>query len=172
MNPVSLQFLATGFTGIAVLLGVPSLIALVGCGIRALAWMFSAPPSSSNSFGENPDAILRILQGMTVVAGWMSRASGALTGLLVKLLAVGATVGLMLAIACWWTGRGLRAGSEGARVVAGILLLLPLLASLVLALSLPSPVRLVLLGVTVICVFGLHAVWTGYAPGASPGGFP
>ena len=172
MNPISLQVLSTGFTGIAVLLGVPSFVALVGCGIRALAWMFATPSSPPNSFGENPDAILRILQGMTVVAGWMSRASGALTELLVKLLAVGATVGLMLAIACWWTGRGLRAGSEGARVVAGILLLLPLLMSLILALSLPSPVRLFLLGVAVVCGLGLHTVWTGYAPGASPGGLP
>ena len=107
-----------------------------------------------------------------MVAGWMSRASGALTALLVKLLAVGATMGLMLAIACWWTGRGLRTGSEGARVGAGILLLLPLLVSLVLALSLPNPVRLVLLGVAVVCVLGLHSVWTGYASGASQGGIP
>ncbi|MBL9171994.1 MAG: hypothetical protein JNL10_00540 [Verrucomicrobiales bacterium] len=172
MNPVSLQLLATGFTVVAALLGVPSLIALVGCGIRALAWMFSAPPTSPSSFGDNPDAILRMLQGMTVVAGWMARASGALTELLVKLLAVGATVGLMLAIACWWTGRGLRVGSEGARVLAGILLLLPLLLSLVLALSLPGPLRLLLCGVIVVCVLGLHAVWTGYAPGVSQGGVP
>lgn len=72
----------------------------------------------------------------------------------------------MLAIACWFTARGLQAHANWARAGAFILIVLAMLPSLVLAFSLHNFGRVFMLAIVALCVLGLHTLWTGYTPPA------
>ncbi len=166
MNPINVQTLATGFSVISVALGIPSFAVLLLWVINLIRTRLTAGTPSSADFGSNPDALLLMLKGMTVAIGALGRIFGPLGKFVFNGLALVASIGLVLAIACWLTGRGLHAYAHWARVCAFILLAPATLASFLLALSSHGIVRLCTIVIVALCVCGLHALWTGYTPSA------
>ncbi len=164
MNSINVQTLATGFSAISVALGIPSFAVLLLWVINLIRTRLTAGTPSSTDFGSNPDALLLMLKGMTKVIGALGRIFEPLGKFLLNGLALVACVGLVLAIACWFTGRGLHAHANWARVSAFVLLVLAMLPSLLLALSTLNLVRVGMLAIVVLCFCGLHALGTGYTP--------
>lgn len=163
MNPLTLQGLVTGFIATSIAMGLPSIATLllyVGYQIRNRL----STPTTEPNFGDNPDAILLMLKGMTQAIGFLGRAAGTLGQIAMNFLAGVSAVALVLALALWFTGRGLQAEANWARISAFILLLLALLPSLLLALSLQSIGRLLMITVIVLCALGMHVLWMGYTP--------
>jgi hypothetical protein len=164
MNPISIQTLATGFAVTGVVIGLPSFVVLLLYAVNVIRNHLSPGAPAGSDFGKNPDALLLMLKGMTEAIGALGRAAGALGQILFNSLALIAVFGLMLALALWFTSRGLQVHATWARVSAFVLLLLALLPSLLLALSLHNVVRVVPLLLAVICVLGLRAVWLNQLP--------
>lgn len=164
MNPITIQTLAAGFTAAGLALGLPSFAVLLLWTVNAIRIRLSADASASTNFGDNPDAILLMLKGITETLGAFGRFAGLLGQFLFTGLAVIATVGLILALACWFTGRGLNTHANWARISAFVLLALTMLPSLLLALSFHNIGRVLMLAIITLCAFGLHALWTGYTP--------
>lgn len=164
MNPVTLSTLATGFAVTGAAIGIPSFAVLLLYAANAIRNRLNAGKPSGSNFGENPDALLLLLKGMTAAIGALDRAAGSLGQFVLSGLAIIASVGLVFAIACWFTGRGLHAHANWARVSAVILLVLAMLPSLVLTLSFHHLGRVFMLAIVILCVFGLRTLWIGYAP--------
>lgn len=154
MNPVSVPALATAFVVSGALLGLPSLSVLVLYAVKLLHDRFSAAPSGLQ-VGSNPDALLLMLASMVKVFGLLAR----LLDFMFGVLAIGAALGVVIGLALWFTGRGLHNDAPWARASAGVLLVLALLPSLLLALSLHGSGRLVTMALVVGCSLGLHALW-------------
>jgi hypothetical protein len=165
-NPLTISTLATSFSVIGITLGAPSLTVLVLYVINAIRLRLTSGTSSSTNFGENPDAILLMLKGITETVGALGRFAGSLGQFIFNGLAVLSVVGLLFGIACWFTGRGLSANAHWARVSAFILIALAMLPSLLLALSLHNVGRVLMLAILTLCAFGIHTLWTGYTPQA------
>lgn len=163
MNPLSLSSLATTFIAMSVAMGLPSITVLLLYLGNLIRNRLSTPTPTPN-FGENPDAILMILQGMTQAVGVLGRIAGSLGQIALNFLAILSTFAVVLAVAMWFTGRGLQAQTNWARISAFTLLVIALLPSLLLMLSVHHVGRLVMFVVAAFCFLGLHAVWTGYAP--------
>jgi hypothetical protein len=164
VNPIDIETLATVLQVASVVVGVPSLAAVV---IGASVVLRGRGAAQSNvrtgtEFGPNPDAILLMLQGMTKAVGALGRVGGALGRLLVRGLAIVGVFGLVLAGACWSTGAGLAEHAAWAPLAAGVLIVLALVPAAVLTLSLRGPFRVLALTLLVVCVLGLHALWGGY----------
>ncbi len=160
MNPISISSLATLFTTAGVLIGIPSITVLVSYVFYRV--MSSGKSAASTDFGSNPDALLLILKGISTVLGFVADLVGSVAQFIFNALAIAAIAGLVFAVLCWLTGRGLSAQATWARVSAGVLLTLVLLLSLLLALSLHDVARLIMLALVGLCLFALHTVWTGY----------
>jgi len=167
MNPITIPTLATGFTVTGVVLGLPSIAVLLLCAVNAFRNQLNTGASASSDFGKSPDALLLMLKGMTEAIGALGRLFGSLGQLLLGGLAIIAGVGLVLAIGCWFTGRGLHVHAHWARVSACILILLAMLPSCVLASSLHNVGRALMSLIVILCMLGLHALWTGYTSPAS-----
>ena len=167
MNPITIQALATGFTATGMALGIPSFAVLLLWAVQAIRTRLADDASSSTHFGDNPDAILLMLKGITETIGTLSRLAGSLGQFVFNGLAVVAVVGLVMGVACWFTGRGLNANANWARASAFILIALAMLPSLLLALSLHTVGRVLMLAIVILCAFGLHALWIGYTPQTS-----
>lgn len=157
-NPVTLSSLATTFVVSGALLGLPSLAVLLLYAVKTLHDRLTAAPAGL-AVGDNPDALLMMLAVMVKAFGLLAR----LVDFVFDLLAVGAAVGLVLGVALWLTGRGLLAQAAWARVSGGVLLVLALLPSLLLALSMQGSGRLVMLLMAVACALGLQALWAAPA---------
>lgn len=157
---ISLEALATLFklTGAAV--GIPSLTALLLYGANVLRHRLGAGSPAGNSFGENPDAILLLLKGITATIGGLARALGSFSQFLFDGIAMMSGAGLLFAALCWLTGRGLLHQAVWARWSGGVLVLLLLLPSLVLALSLRGSGRLLMLGSVFLCLLAFQALWS------------
>lgn len=164
MNSITIPTLANSFAVTGVVFGLPALAVLLLYAVNAIRNHLNAGASSRSDFGKNPDALLLMLKGMTEAIGALSRAAGSLGQFLLGGLAIIAGVGLVLAIACWFTGRGLHAHAHWARVSAFILIVLALLPALALAFSLHNIGRALMFLTIILCVLGLHTLWTGYAP--------
>jgi hypothetical protein len=163
MNFVSINAVAIAFKVVGALIGLPSLAVLVLYAINEIRSRMTAAPGKTN-FGDNPDGLLLLLKGMTESIGALARLAGSLSQFLFNSLAVVAVFGLVLALALWFTSRGLQVHATWARVSAFGLLLLALLPSLLLALSLHNVARVVMLLPAAICVLGLRAVWLNQIP--------
>ncbi len=164
MNPLTIPALATSFSAVGVVLGAPSFTLLVLYAIHAIRLRLAAGESSDTSFGKNPDAILLMLKGITETLGALGRIAGSVGQLLFNGLAIVGAVGLVLAVACWFTGRGLSVNAPWARISGFILLTLVMLPALLLALSLHNVGRILMLAIVTLCAFGLHTLWLGYTP--------
>ena len=161
MNPLSISTLATGFSVLGAVIGLPSVAVLL---LRLVNRVRpSAESTSGPNFGKNPDALLLLLKGISETVGAIGRVSGFLGQILLNALSLVATVGVILAFTFWFTGRGLHAHAQWARLSGFIVLGLALLSSLLLALSLPLMPRVLMLAVAILCVFGLHTLWAGYS---------
>ena len=163
MNPISLTSLATTFNVAGTLIGIPSLVVLLLYAINEIRSRLSAAPTATN-FGDNPDALLSVLQIMTEAVSALSRFTGALGQFLFNGLTLIAGVGLLLAVALWLTSKGLQTNANWARVSAFALLLLAMLPSLLLALSLHNLPRLIMLLIVAICALGMHALFAQQIP--------
>lgn len=166
MNPITIPTLATGFAVTGVVFGLPSFAVLLLYAVNAIRNQLNTGASASSDFGKNPDALLLMLKVMSEAIGALGRLVGTLGQFLLGGLAIIAGVGLVLAIACWFTGRGLHAHAHWARVSAFILIVLAMLPSLVLAFSLHNFGRALMMLIVILCVLGLHTLWTGYSPPA------
>lgn len=164
MNPLTISTLATSFSAIGVAIGAPSVTVLVLYGINALRLRLASGTPSSTSFGDNPDAILLMLKGITETVGALGRFAGSFGQFIFNGLAILATAGLVAGIACWFTGRGLSANAHWARVSAIVLIAIAMLPSLLLTLSLHNISRVLMLAIVTLCAFGLHTLWMGYTP--------
>ena len=186
MNPISTRSGTTAagrLCGIAVVGRCPILrrrLVLLSGGRTGVGLDVAQPRRPhSNSFGKIRTRFWDSSEELTVVAGWLSpRVCETSTELLDRLLAVSATVWTDggPSPANWWTGRGhcVRDRRKGG-CVAGILTRsCRCWCHLILALSLPSPVTPAnLLESPSFAVWATAAaVWTGYAPGATPGESP
>lgn len=167
INPITIQTLATGFTATGMALGIPSFAVLLLWTVHAIRTRLTDDASSSTHFGDNPDAILLMLKGITETIGALGRLAGSLGQFAFNGLAILAVVGLVIGVACWFTGRGLNANANWARMSALVLLALTMLPSLLLALSLHNVGRVLMFAIATLCAFGLHALWTGYTPQTS-----
>lgn len=163
MNPLSIQSLASVFSLVGTIVGIPSLTVLLLYAINEIRHRLSAAPTSTN-FGENPDAILLTLQAVTNTLSTLANFIGHVGQFLFNGIALVASVGLVLAIALWLTGRGLQTNTNWARVSAFILLVLAMLPSLLLALSLHNFARVLMLLIATICVLGLRALFADPIP--------
>lgn len=163
MNPVTIPFLASGLSVLGIVLGVPSATLLILYGINSLRLRWSSRPVGT-SWGDNPDAVLLVLKGMTETVGFLARVFDSFGQVLLNALALAAVAGLVFAVALWFTGRGLNAQAAWARVTAFLLLGLTLLPTILLALSVHHVARALFLALAVLCALGLHALWTGYVP--------
>lgn len=172
MNPLAIETLATVLQVASVVVGVPSLAAVVVGAVVVLRGRGAASGaaqrdgSTGSDFGPNPDAILLMLQGLTKAAGALGRVGGAIGRLPVRALAIVGVFGLVLAAACWSTGAGLADHAAWAPLAAGALIVLALVPAAVLTLSLRGLGRVVALALLVVCVLGLHALWGGYGNSA------
>jgi len=166
MNPISMALVASLFTWAGALIGAPSMVALVLCGLhRALgAGSDASSRATGTDFGSNPDAILLMLKGITASIGAVARVLGSAAQFVFNALVIGAVVGLVFAALCWFTGRGLASQAAWARFSAAALLALLLLPSLLLALSVGSGARLFMAALAAFCLCALHTVWAGYTP--------
>lgn len=163
MNPLTIPLLATGLSVLGVVLGVPSATVLVLYGINALRLRGSSRPAGSG-FGDNPDAVLLVLKGMTETLGFFARIFGSLGQVLLNALALLATLGLVVAVLFWFTGRGLNSQAAWARLTAFLLLGLTLPPTILLTLSVSYFGRVIFLALALLCALGLHALWIGYGP--------
>ncbi len=163
MNPISLQSLASVFSFVGTIIGIPSLTVLLLYAINEIRQRLSAAPTSAN-FGENPDAILLTLKAVTNALSALANLVGSVGQFLFNGIALVAGIGLVLAIALWLTGRGLQTSTNWARVSAFILIMLAMLPSLVLALSLHNFARVLMLLIVMICVLGLRALFADHIP--------
>lgn len=161
MNPISISLLATLFSTVGALVGVPSVALLAFYAFQQVTKP-DVNATAATHFGSQPDAILLMLKGMTQAIGALAGAASSVAQWLFNALAVVATVSLVLAIACWLTGRGLGAHAPWARVSAAVVLALALLPSLLLALSLQGFGRLLMVVFVAMCLLALHTVWVGY----------
>ncbi len=172
MNPIDIETLATALQVASVVVGGPSLVAVVVGAVVVLRGRGAARGTAQSNgrtatdFGPNPDAILLMLQGMTKAAGALGRVGGALGRLLVRGLAIVGVFGLVLAGACWSTGAGLAEHAAWAPLAAGVLIVLALVPAAVLTLLLRGLFRVLALALLVVCVLGLHALWGGYGSSA------
>lgn len=166
MYPISMTMLASLFTWAGVLVGAPSTVVLVLYGLhRAVGAGGDASDRATGAgFGSNPDAILLMLKGVSTVIASIASAVGSAAQFVFNVLALVAVAGLVVATLCWFTGRGLAAQAAWARVIAGVMLTLVLLPSLLLALSAGSGVRLSMVALAAFCLFALLTVWAGYVP--------
>lgn len=163
MNPVSVASLASLFKIGGALVGLPSIVVLVLYGLHTLRRRLATPTPEAN-FGENPDGVLLVLQGMTKVIGTAAEVAGSIAQIVFDAATIAAGAGLVLAIVCWVTGRGLQVDATWARVSASLVLLLATLVALVLALSLRGVARLPMFALVVFGAMALHALWGGARP--------
>jgi hypothetical protein len=154
MNPVSLPALATTFVVSGALVGLPSLSVLVLYAVKVLHDRLAAAPSGL-PIGPNPDALMWMLAGMVKAISLLAR----LLDFIFGVLAIGAAFGFVLGLALWLTGRGLQGNAPWARISAGVLLVLTMLPSLLLALSLHGTGRGLTMAMVIGCGLGLHALW-------------
>lgn len=162
MNPISISLLATLFATVGALLGIPSVTLLAFYAFHQLTKP-DGQAAVATDFGSQPDAILLMLKGMTQALGALAGVAGTAAQFLFNAMAVVATLALVLATACWFTGRGLGAQAAWARISAGVLLSLVLLPALLLALSLHGVARVAMLVLAALCLLALHTIWAGYA---------
>jgi hypothetical protein len=163
MNPLSVQFLATSFTVGGAVLGVPSIGVLLVWGINEIRKCVTPPPASTD-IGPNPDAMLLLIKGIAETMGFFNRIAGAVGQFLLNGLAAASVIGLILGLAFWFTGRGLTAGATWARVSAFILLGGAMLFASLIALSTKDFARVLMVVIAMVCMLGVHALWTGYVP--------
>jgi hypothetical protein len=166
MNPLTVATLASVFKVGGAVLGVPSLAVLALYTLHAVRQRLAAPPSETD-FGDNPDAVLLVLKGLSRAVGNAAHIAGSLAQLVLDAAALAAGAGLVLALVCWGTGRGLQADATWARLSACTLLLLGVLVALLLALSLRGVARVPMFALVVLGGLALHAVWAGVRPVAS-----
>lgn len=160
MNPISVALLASVFKFGGAAVGLPSLVVLVLYAIHTVRQRLAAPTPETN-FGDNPDGVLLVLKGMSQVIGTAANLAGSIAQIVFDMAAAAAGAGLVLAITCWLTGRGLQADATWARITASMLLAGVVLVALVLALSLGGIGRLAPLAVIVLGALALHALWFG-----------
>ncbi|MGC3956689.1 MAG: hypothetical protein QM813_01610 [Verrucomicrobiota bacterium] len=163
MNPISIQSLASVFSFVGTIIGIPSLTVLLLYAINEIRNHMSTATTSTN-FGENPDAILLTLKVVTNTLSGLANFIGNVGQLLFNGIAIVAGGCLLLAIALWLTGRGLQTNTNWARVSAFILLMLAMLPSILLALSLHNFARVLMLLIVTICVLGLRALFADHIP--------
>lgn len=160
MNPVSITTLAKLFKISGALLGGPSIAVLaLYAMLRWRRHLAGAIPETN--FGDNPDAILLMLRGLTHVVGGIGNVIGAIAQWVLDMAAVASGGCLALAVVLWFTGSGLQAHASWARLSGFALLTLALLAALVLALSLRGSGSVVVLALAAFMVLGLHGLWAG-----------
>lgn len=164
MNPLTISTLATSFSAVGIILGAPSLTVLVLYVVNIVRLRLASANASSTNFGDNPDAILLILKGVTGTLEALGRFAGAVGQFLLNGLAIVAVAGLVIGVACWFTGRGLSTHAGWARISAFTLIAHAMLPSLLLMLSLHNVGRILMLAIVTLCAFGLHALWSGYTP--------
>ena len=168
MNPVSIGLLSRMFTIGGFVLGLPSLAVLAFYAVHLLRRLVAAP-TVETQFGDNPDAVMRLLQGLSQGIGAVAHLAGSIAQWVLDIAAEAAGAGLLLAVACWFTGRGLQAHATWARASASLVLGLTVLVALLLALSLRGLGRVPMLALVVFGVLGIHALWVGAPPSASRG---
>lgn len=162
MNPVTIGALATAFKVTAYAAGAPSLAMLVFYGFHTLQQR-AANASPASSFGDNPDALMLILQGTVKVLETVGKAAAALEQIVFDILAAAAAVGLVTALVCGVIGQGLQSQAAWARWSAFAMLALLLLVSLLGVLSLRDFGRVTMLAIVTLSALGLHALWGGYS---------
>ena len=166
MNPISISLLSTMFNTTGVLVGIPSITFLVFYGVHH-ATKLTAHAAAGTNFGSNPDAVLLVLKWMTAAIGAIGSLVSAAAEFVFNVLAVVSVAGLVLAIVCWFTGHGLSANAGWARVSAGVILVVMLLVSLVLALSFRNLGRLPMLAMAGFCLLAVQRIWKGYVSTAA-----
>lgn len=161
MNPLTIGGLATAFKATAWLSGLPSLAMLLFYGLHTLQRRAATAPPATR-FGDNPDALMLILQGMVAVFETVGKLAGALEQIVFGILAAAAAAGLVTAVVCGVIGHGLQAQAVWARWCAFAMLVLLLLVSLLGVLSLRDFGRVTMLAIVTLSALGLHALWGGY----------
>lgn len=116
MNPITIQALASGFTATGMALGIPSFAVLLLWTVQAIRPRLADDAASSTHFGDKPDAILLTLKGITETIGALGRIAGSLGQFVLNGLAIVAVVGLVMDVACWFTGLSLNANANWARI--------------------------------------------------------
>lgn len=161
MNPLTIGGLATALKVTAWLSGLPSLAMLLFYGLHTLQQRAATAPPATR-FGDNPDALMLILQGMVKVFETVGKLAGALEQIVFGILAAAAAAGLVTAVVCGVVGHGLQVQAAWARWSAFAMLGLLLLVSLLGVLSLRDFGRIMMLAFVTFSALGLHALWGGY----------
>jgi hypothetical protein len=156
-----LGIIVTCFYGASALLGLPALAGAVFFGWGAISIKLAGSSPRPRSSGSS-DILIRMLEGAVRVIGaggefLSGLALGIMTGLAVASLAL-----LGFAVALFFTGRGLLAGSAWARLVATLLMVVLFGASALAFLSISdAPWRLGSAAVLGASVYVLWALWRG-----------
>lgn len=160
MNPHILHIANTFFIA-AALLALPSLAALILFAIFQVKLRI-APARSASPPVKNPDAILMIILGMAKVFGAIVDGVGSAGRKILNIIAIAAAVGLLLAAGLFLTARGMLARQPWARGVAGSIVVLLLLVSLVSLLSRKGGGRLMPGLFVAGSLYALRELWIGY----------
>lgn len=165
MNP-QLITLANSFYVGAALIGVPSLVVAGWYAfIRVRLWVAPPVPVGDSFSGvKNPDAILMILGGFAKGVGALANFIGTIGQGILSILAVIASVGLVLAVVLFLTGRGLHAHAGWARAVGGGLMGFLLLTSLFASVAVfRGPLALAAFALAAASGYAIWTLWRGFA---------
>ncbi len=159
-SPITL--LANSFFIAAAILGLPALAVLIiySC-YRVRVWLVPPPPPSARV--KNPDAILLILEGMTRTIGAVSNVLGFFGKFVFAALAILSAGALLLAVALFFTGRGLHAQQEWARISATVIAAGVTLWGLASATAFRGFWLLLSLTLTAVGLYALRILWLGFA---------
>jgi hypothetical protein len=155
-------YVANAFYGVALLLGIPSLAGTLYFGLAALRSYLATPASSSSPPTGGSNSALDLLDLAVRSAGAVFGFIGAVGDAVIRGLAIASAAVLLLSLTLLFTSRGLQAHAGWARVVAGMVLVFLLLATL-LALASSGSKSLTALILASGSSYGLWALWKGFA---------
>ena len=155
MTP-QLANVANAFHVGSLVLGVPSFIALLPLSFYAIQMRLSKAPAMAPAPANEPVSLVSLLVSGARVMGKVASFMGDMAQAFVTGLAILALVLTLVAVAMFYTSRGLQAGATWARVVAIAITIAALCVSLVGSLALRLPVSLAMYA---LFAASLYAMW-------------
>lgn len=147
----------------SLVVGIPSAAGSIGFGLLSvILWIQRPEPVSSSA--KVSESLVNVI---VVMAGWFAKVIAGILGLVEGLVHIAAAVsfgGVLLAALLFVTSRGLAVNALWARGVAGLMLLVALLAGALLMLTVGAGLfRLVGLAVTAFSGYAIWLLWRGIA---------
>jgi hypothetical protein len=160
-----IPIVANAFYTLALLLGLPSLVASLYFGFAVLRMYLASPAPRPNASAESSSVIITAVDVITRTASVVFGFLGAVGEGIARVATAVSVFVLLISLTLFITGRGLHAHAAWARWVAGLAMFLVLLVSAMLTLSAgPKGLgSLIALTITSCSLYALWALWRGFA---------